>query len=163
MFDAIHCHHGFGASSLSWLPTLPSLVNRLGARVGLGHDMVGFGFTDRQKELEWYSTDASARISKEVLLHESSSVDKPLKRVALFGHSLGSLGVLKMALQLPKETAKFIVLCSPALGFSGNFPDESILDPPSGVLGKFKAKIGSIFRRGLVFPFSGYVLRRIVG
>jgi len=46
-FRGIYCNHGFGASSLSWLPVLPKLVARLGARVGVAHDAVGFGFTDR--------------------------------------------------------------------------------------------------------------------
>ena len=124
--------------------------------------MVGFGFTERQKELEWYTTDASARISKEVMLKEAGA-NGPLQRVALFGHSLGGIGVLKMALKLPKETAKLIVLCSPALGLSGNFEDESSQERASGVWGKFKAKISSIVRRGFVFPVSGYILRRVVG
>ena len=29
--DVVYVNHGFGASSLSWLPTLPRLVDRLGA------------------------------------------------------------------------------------------------------------------------------------
>lgn len=47
---AIYLHHGFGASSLSWLPVLPPLVKRLRARMGIAHDAVGFGFTDRPDE-----------------------------------------------------------------------------------------------------------------
>ena len=48
-YDGIHLHHGFGASSLSWLPVLPSLVNKIGNgnAVGVAHDAPGFGFTDR--------------------------------------------------------------------------------------------------------------------
>lgn len=56
-FQAIYANHGFGASSLSWLPVLPRMVDRLRARVGVGHDAVGFGFTDRPKgNIPWKST-----------------------------------------------------------------------------------------------------------
>lgn len=46
-YDGIHLHHGFGASSLSYLPLLPRLAGQLGARTGVAHDAPGFGFTDR--------------------------------------------------------------------------------------------------------------------
>ena len=58
-YDGIYLHHGFGASSLSWLPVLPSLVDKIGndtrinnnnkgaGAVGIAHDAPGFGFTDR--------------------------------------------------------------------------------------------------------------------
>jgi pimeloyl-ACP methyl ester carboxylesterase len=50
-YDGIYFHHGFGASSLSWLPVLPTLVHRLGKNngksIGIAHDAPGFGFTDR--------------------------------------------------------------------------------------------------------------------
>ncbi|KAL3826251.1 hypothetical protein ACHAXA_006279 [Cyclostephanos tholiformis] len=45
-YDGISLHHGFGASSLSWLPILPRLVERYG-RYAVAHDAPGFGFTDR--------------------------------------------------------------------------------------------------------------------
>ena len=54
-YDAIYCNHGFGASSLSFLPVLPSLTERLRARLSVAHDAPGFGFTDR------LSTSASVR------------------------------------------------------------------------------------------------------
>lgn len=163
LFDAVYVHHGFGASSLSWLPALPSLVERLGARVGLGHDMVGFGFTDRQKALDWYTTDGSARISSAVFSKEIGQKE-PVNAVALLGHSLGGIGVLKMALRLPKETTKFIVLCSPALGFGNRFAEESGVDErSSGVLRRLGTGLGAFFRAGILFPIGGYALRRVVG
>ena len=66
-FKALYLNQGFGASSLSWLPAIPSLVNRLGARVGLAHDAVGFGFTDRPEEIALYTTGSSASIGTQVL------------------------------------------------------------------------------------------------
>ena len=50
--DAIYLNHGFGASSLSWLPVVPALARQLlpassSSCVLLAHDAPGFGFTDR--------------------------------------------------------------------------------------------------------------------
>jgi len=39
--DMIYFNHGFGASSLSWLPSIPILVDRLNAKVGVCHDAPG--------------------------------------------------------------------------------------------------------------------------
>ena len=83
-FQALYVNHGFGASSLSWLPVLPRMVDRLRAKVGVGHDAVGFGFTDRpssgnnkhanphptttlQQRLAPYSTDGSSAIGTALL------------------------------------------------------------------------------------------------
>jgi pimeloyl-ACP methyl ester carboxylesterase len=168
LVDAVYVHHGFGASSLSWLPTLPSLVHRLGARVGLGHDMVGFGFTDRRGGLDWYTTDASARISRAVFAKETLHGKSP-DSVAVFGHSLGAIGALKMALQLPRETSKFIILCAPALGLmSGRFPEKEEESPSkrehsSGPLRGLRTGVFSFLRKTVAFPLGGYVLRRAVG
>jgi pimeloyl-ACP methyl ester carboxylesterase len=163
LFGAVYVHHGFGASSLSWLPTLPSLVDRLGARFGLGHDMVGFGFTDRQEELEWYTTDASARISRSIFDNESCVNGNPIPSVVLLGHSLGAIGVLKMALQLPMGLSKVIILSSPALGLTGNFPPEPGGDIVPGPSGRLMDKVSAFIQKYLVFPIGGYVLRRLVG
>jgi hypothetical protein len=67
-FQSIFVNHGFGASSLSWLPALPVLVQRLTAKVGLGHDAVAFGFTDRPSgSLVAYTSVASSHIGCELL------------------------------------------------------------------------------------------------
>lgn len=67
-WDALYVNHGFGASSLSWLPVLPRLVDRLQVRVGLGHDAMGFGFTDRPRtSIQQYTSVASARTGLAVL------------------------------------------------------------------------------------------------
>lgn len=170
LLDAVYVHHGFGASSLSWLPALPSLVDRLGARVGLGHDMVGFGFTDRQRQLDWYTTDASARISQAVFMKETADElgGKPPNSVVVMGHSLGCIGALKMALQLPLDTTKLIVLCAPALGLSSKFKDESSSSEgeqadSSGWVRSLRFAASSFLRKAIAFPLGGYVLRRVVG
>mmetsp|Transcript_1409 Transcript_1409/g.2563 ORF Transcript_1409/g.2563 Transcript_1409/m.2563 type:complete len:691 (-) Transcript_1409:159-2231(-) len=90
-YDGIYFHHGFGASSLSWLPVLPSLVERLGkpittttttateteksnarVAVGVAHDAPGFGFTDRPSTdenggLEQYGTENNVGIGLALL------------------------------------------------------------------------------------------------
>lgn len=81
-YDRIFLHHGFGASSLSWLPVLPSLVERLGTNakgrsaVGVAHDAPGFGFTDRpnadvEEGLEQYGAVNNVGIALALLQKES--------------------------------------------------------------------------------------------
>lgn len=89
-YDGIYLHHGFGASSLSWLPILPSLVEKFGGRskeggrptVGVAHDAPGFGFTERptadgDRGVEQYGAEKNVGIGlallKETLLTKVSS------------------------------------------------------------------------------------------
>ena len=166
-FDAIYMNHGFGASSLSWLPVIPSLTKRLGSKACYGHDAPGFGFTDRPKDLDLYTTTGSATIAKTLLLEKIGS-EQP-KSIALFGHSLGAITTLKMALQLPKETSKIIVLCAPALGLRRSSGSSSTSSSPSrkekmqSVLSMVWKPFGTTIRKGFMYPVGGYVLRRVVG
>mmetsp|Transcript_14897 Transcript_14897/g.28006 ORF Transcript_14897/g.28006 Transcript_14897/m.28006 type:complete len:595 (+) Transcript_14897:342-2126(+) len=127
-FDAIHFNHGFGASSLSWLPVIPSLVQKLHGKLGFAHDAPGFGFTDRpissgkRGGLVPYSSAANAAIGN-ILLNNRLRNEWKSKRIALFGHSMGCSATLKMALTLPLEVEKVVVLVAPAL--VGEFPDEN--------------------------------------
>ncbi len=150
--DAIYFHHGFGASSLSWLPVLPSVVTQLGARVGVAHDSVGFGFTDRPHSLEGYSAETNVGIGLELLLNDDASAatkkasiaeggssssssssgenEKPemARNIAIFGHSMGSKAALLMALACSKRkdmqlNPTLVVLVAPAL--------EGVALPPS--------------------------------
>lgn len=150
-FDAVYVNHGFGASSLSWMPVIPSLTKRLGARMCLGHDAPGFGFTDRPKDLGLYMTKGSAKIASKLLLQKTSSTPKS---VALVGHSLGCLTTLKMALELPKETSKLIVLCAPALG---------VRKPASVQKKTWWSGVAGVVRETFFYPVFGYALRRTVG
>lgn len=131
--DALYLHHGFGASSLSWLPVLPSLTDQLGARVGVAHDSVGFGFTDRPDSLEAYSSEANVGIGLELLNdgNDAKAVDEGSgeneksdtgseRNIAIFGHSMGSKAALIMALACSNRkdvrlNPSLVVLVAPAL------------------------------------------------
>jgi pimeloyl-ACP methyl ester carboxylesterase len=127
VWNAIYFNHGFGASSLSWLPALPGVVDRLGGRVGLAHDACGFGWSDRPDALHGYTSEAAARIGRAVLYSRLNSTNVPIatknsstltsgKSVLLVGHSMGAITTLRMALDLDKTIRQRIVLVAPALG-----------------------------------------------
>jgi len=196
-FDAIHFNHGFGASSLSWLPTVPSLVSKLGAKIAIAHDAPGFGFTDRPKtyifgqrqqqqqeqqqqqqqqqrqkhSLAPYSAAGSASLGNALLLNKinykpkddegsngngtddsSDSNDEiysnntSSQRVALFGHSMGCASTLRMALSLPKDLKKTVVLVAPAL--LGSMKNVKVKDSKSSsnVQSRFKRAINNIVK-----------------
>jgi len=134
-YHTIHASHGFGASSLSFLPVIPKLAKRLNARTVLAHDAAGFGFTDRPHGNLWeYSSVASAAIGNSLVVQEmnlegnkntefeaetrfetetETKVDK--QAVLLIGHSVGSLAALHMALTLPSGLKRRVILVAPAL------------------------------------------------
>mmetsp|Transcript_32326 Transcript_32326/g.77275 ORF Transcript_32326/g.77275 Transcript_32326/m.77275 type:complete len:563 (+) Transcript_32326:179-1867(+) len=127
-FDGIFLHHGFGASSLSWIPVLPSLVDKLGkgGAVGIASDNPGFGFSDRpdgdtDAGLAQYSSEGNAGIALSLLdRHVSQEKDDKSRSVAIFGHSMGSKAALLMALTCVKEPRlklkpSLLVLVAPAL------------------------------------------------
>ena len=171
-FSAIYFQHGFGASSLSWLPALPKLAKQMNARVALGHDTVGFGFTDRPKDGRWYRPKQSAKIAEAILARESQAIastlessDKKAKNarvapVCLFGHSMGSRATLRLATQLPAEIPKLIVLSSPALGLIAPKAPKA---PPSSILAKTITSLTTAISRRAINPAFKYVLRRIIG
>jgi pimeloyl-ACP methyl ester carboxylesterase len=166
-FDALYLQHGFGASSLSWLPAIPSLVHRLGARMALGHDAVGFGFTQRPKDQEWYTSRQSARIAQQILEQNSDPAEEEnsSRAVALMGHSMGSLAMLRLATHLPKDTPKFIILSSPALGINHRKPPRSSaeIDNLAKIRRKTLDPVGRAAQQVLFFPVAKYLLRRVVG
>ena len=175
LFDALYVNHGFGASSLSWLPALPSLTRRCKARIGLGHDTPGFGFTERPDDVESYQSQSSAAIGTQLLLAQNKSsptsagsTTPASKTVALVGHSMGCITTLHMALQLPKETAKFIVLCAPALGLGRAGKSKSVSGQKSvprkpSFVKRFIYPLSLFGNRFLFTPIFGYFLRRLVG
>ncbi len=170
--------HGFGASSLSWFPAIHSLVHRLRAQAGLGHDAVGSGFTDRPKDRKWYTFKQSARIARQLLLEngvDGDSIDiaksggsnnKGLgKSVALYCHSMGALAILRLATALPKDSSTFIVLSSPALGFSTR-PSRSaraLSLSRHWIQGNAVHPIASLVQAKVLKPFVVYILCRVDG
>ena len=112
-FDALHCNHGFGASSLSWLPALPSLTRAAKAPFGIAHDCLGFGLSQRAKSLTYYTSTGTASIGNHLL---QQNLQKDPSSVVLLGHSMGCVATLLMALHfIPRETKKLVVLVAPAL------------------------------------------------
>jgi len=170
---AVYVNHGFGASSLSWLPALSPLARRLGAPVVMGHDAVGFGFTERptktSSSLLAYTSQASARIGNRLLRDQlqstsiasiangktrSSAPNPPT--LLLMGHSMGAITTLHMALDWQDDVStKRIVLVSPAFLPQRRGHDEE----PS----HRRRHIRHSPIRSLVNPPLQYVLRRLVG
>lgn len=157
----VYFNHGFGASSLSWLPCLKRLTKKLGCQIGLAHDALGFGFSEISSKnsdgdpLYWYSTAGSADLAKS-LLHQKYPLSQN-DTIVLVGHSLGALTTLKMSLNLPKEAEKRIILVAPALG---------IRQPPSGKSTEPTRKSSGLLRIARTWLLerpSEYVLRRAVG
>jgi pimeloyl-ACP methyl ester carboxylesterase len=186
-YAAFQLHHGFGASSLSWLPVLPSLSNRLGARVGFAHDAPGFGFTDRPNSdtvegLKQYRTENSVGIGLALLQKavEHSDVDTNIKNgdsvkrkdVAIFGHSMGAKAALLTALACSSNeklqiTPRLVVLVAPALE-GVTLPHRgcktSKVEIPKKVTGirRWLASFWITWRKIFVdYPFQ-YVLRQLV-
>lgn len=164
-FDALHCSHGFGASSLSWLPALPLLVDSLKAKIGLAHDTAGFGFTERpdaEKDLSLYSLDTSGAIGSNLMIQEVNKRQNLSsgKSILLFGHSMGSIPTLLMAQNLHScfERIK-IVLVAPAIMVSQSNPTDE-----SHSLKKRKPfrYIQKYIRRAIIEPALRYIIRRII-
>mmetsp|Transcript_41845 Transcript_41845/g.100439 ORF Transcript_41845/g.100439 Transcript_41845/m.100439 type:complete len:641 (-) Transcript_41845:141-2063(-) len=189
-FDALYFQHGFGACSLSWLPAIPSLVERMKAKVAYGHDAPGFGFTDRPNHLRWYTHRASAWIAQQVMnlnnpiaatgnsntnAGAGAGAGEPLKKksktLGLFGHSMGSLTILRLALDLPRDTSKFIVLASPALGIRGipkkppkvKTHDQGNRSIPYWIRQKALKPLNKALTNRVLDPTGRYILRRAVG
>lgn len=111
-FDCLYVNHGFGASSLSWLPAIPGLAEKVQARVVLGHDAAGFGFTERPRAKQDFTLPATAKLGLAVLQSRQPN------SVLIMGHSMGSITTMRMALALPSEIQARVILVAPALGLS---------------------------------------------
>jgi pimeloyl-ACP methyl ester carboxylesterase len=165
--DAVYMNHGFGASSLSWIPTIPKLAAALKVPIVLGHDAPGFGFTDRRKGI--YTTATSAKIGTSLLerhdfearrKYDGIKDDKSPPTVLLVGHSMGCRTTLRMALAQPPTHTVHVVLVAPALGLRGNFmmPKEQREKVDQPVARKYATNAFRFIQHGVVFA-----LRRIVG
>lgn len=152
-YSALYMFHGFGASSLSWLPVLPKLADRLRVQRTLAHDSVGFGFTDRPKDVNMYTPLASSDIGINLLNSKASANSS---NVILMGHSMGSFAALEMAARLPEDVGVTVVLVAPALGLS------SRVAKGSHKANARDAVIDRLFSI-LVSPVLRLLLRRLVG
>uniref|UniRef100_A0A7S2YTM6 AB hydrolase-1 domain-containing protein n=1 Tax=Entomoneis paludosa TaxID=265537 RepID=A0A7S2YTM6_9STRA len=151
----IYLNHGFGASSLSWLPAMKPLLDRLGYRKVVAHDAPGFGFTDRPNDwLEPYTSRGSARIGYNLLKTQQEGLDQD-EPILLMGHSMGSVTALRMALLLPSHVPKRIVLVDPALGIRPNSQRTT------NVMNK--VPVSNFFYNRIVDPLGSYILKRAVG
>ena len=196
-FNAIYFNYRFGASSLSWLPSLTSITHKLNAKVSLAHDAVRFGLTQRpyitkdqsskkgrkRSNVIQYTFTVSATIGTALLSSYSSISDKkkessissvtPIEEtlissssVTLFGHSMGCITTLHMALELPKTMEKEIFLVAPTLFPTANVP--SALVSLKRKLSSFPMKFFSVYKFLAIVkylfidvPFK-YVLKRLV-
>jgi pimeloyl-ACP methyl ester carboxylesterase len=126
--------------------------------MGLAHDAMGFGFSEAaiveedDDPLYWYSAAGSVQVARSLLDDWRSPQDK----VVLVGHSMGALTTLRLALQLPIEVRKRIVLVAPALGILKS-PRKAESSPRQArpLLQKIQS---IIFERP-----AGYALKRAVG
>jgi pimeloyl-ACP methyl ester carboxylesterase len=123
--DAIYCVHGFGVSSLVWLPVMRRLASDNGARHVLASDLVGWGLTSRPPvnnvgDLNRYGFSFAAGIAlallDRTLLASSNNPSPPNNRsIVLMGLSMGSIVTLRMALAMPGTTQIQIILVAPAV------------------------------------------------
>jgi len=172
-FDIVHFCHGFGASSLSWVPVIPSLVKKMGSKRGIAHDSPGFGFTDRVEDLEPFSSAGSAALGLSLLdkilefdTATSGSENEKPKRILLVGHSMGCASTLKMALALPRDIEVAVILVAPAL--VGDVVEDTVQNSNNPILFLKKqpmlvSKFISLIRQVIFDPFLMYILKRAVG
>jgi pimeloyl-ACP methyl ester carboxylesterase len=155
----VYLNHGFGASSLSWLPVVPKLAEMLNATVVLGHDAPGFGFTRRLSgSTAFYTLDNSAEIATQLVQIRESNITDAI----LLGHSMGALTTLRMALKLPPHIQTRIVLVEPALDLQ---PTRNVTKKRHGLSSFIRSALKIPIRplQGVATAIGVYGLRRLVG
>ena len=178
-YDILHCSHGFGASSLSWLPSLSPMVERFRVKVGLAHDAVGFGFTERPDEssdLGSYSLYTSAKIGIQLVNEEMHEIRKRMdtgegcpshcSRIILLGHSMGCFTTLRMAMDMHHMFDGIkVILVSPAISSRETHQSPCSWDEKKDVRSTFSPMMvafGSLFRKFVIYPPLKYILRHVV-
>ena len=168
--DAVYLNHGFGASSLSWLPVVPSLAERLRVPLVLGHDAPGFGFTGRPTDGDSskYSLQSSAELGWSLLKQQlemsntmkNGPVEEVNRSVLLLGHSMGCLTTLRLALLADPRTELRIILVSPVLGLSKS---KKLIDKKANATRTLLWRAVTKPCRWLLTGIGVYTLRRYVG
>ena len=158
----MYFNHGFGASSLSWLPAITPLSKRLNATLSLAHDACGFGFTERPTRRDLFRVESSAEIGLGLLRQQlRQDVPQPT-RLILFGHSMGALATIAMAAQIPEHVPVTVVLVAPAFAVFSRRSKTVNNDQAQDSLGGFATRLKGLMERTVDVPVS-YTLRRLVG
>jgi len=109
--------HGFDSSVLEFRYLLPLLAK---SQQTWAVDLLGFGFTERLREIEYNPNSIKAHLNSFWKL-----IDQPL---ILIGASMGGATAIDFALDYPQAVEKLILINS--VGFSGDFPLGKSLFPP---------------------------------
>lgn len=154
-FSALYMNHGFGASSMSWLPAIPKLADRLGVKRALAHDAVGFGFTDRPKDIDRYTPRSSSDIQLALLQTKAANSSS----IILMGHSMGSIATLETAARIPQDVAVTVILVAPALGVLPLKRSEEHGSRRAMMI----HRVSDVVYSWVIHPTVCYTLRRLVG
>ena len=172
----IYLNHGFGASSLSWLPAIQPLVDQLGYRQALAHDAPGFGFTERpsveQGCFQPYTSQGSAHVGMQILSrHQQTTNNEPL---VCMGHSMGAMTTLRMVIAVAKQQQQQssascpmqVILVDPALGIrrpSSKKHQQISTKQSSDLRPNSRFSPSAFLYKRLVTPLASYTLKRAVG
>ena len=103
-FSGVSLHHGFGASSLSFLPSLQLICEGVNARCVYAPDAEGFGFGSRSRR-------SRSRQQQSPFQNQNQS-HKP---VIIIGHSMGCREALRVAASTTGSSKKIVLLVAPAI------------------------------------------------
>lgn len=123
---AVHCLHGFGASSYSWSFVQQQLATIIQGPV-TAHDMPGFGLSHRPQSSNYYTLAFNGHVARSILDQElgqntdtsadkeknTSSSTKKKKRV-IMGHSMGAAAAAEGVIANP-EGVSALILVAPAI------------------------------------------------
>lgn len=110
--------HGFDSSLLEFYRLLPLLAAK---NETWAIDLLGFGFTDRIKGLNFNPTT----IKTHLYYCWKSLIDRP---IILLGCSMGGAAAIDFTITYPQAVKKLILIDS--VGYSGSFPFGKYLFPP---------------------------------
>lgn len=114
---AIHCLHGFGASSWSWSFVQDRLANALNAPI-TAHDMPGFGLSMRPSNNKYYTLVFNGSAAKTILEEHvefgGSEGKTSKKKMVIIGHSMGAAAAAEGIIADPTGVTA-VVLVAPAI------------------------------------------------
>jgi len=130
---AVHCLHGFGASSYSWSFVQQQLATIIQGPV-TAHDMPGFGLSHRPKSSNYYTLAFNGLVARSILdqqLEQKNDTDtdydndtsgdkekkapsKKKKKRVIIGHSMGAAAAAEGVIAHP-EGVSALILVAPAI------------------------------------------------